>query len=97
MSQRKQELWRTLKVGDRVRIAEIPPEFLQTGYFVHRSTMKVYKKLISRGRPLRVVDIDELGLPWIQCRFRRKDGRWECHFLAINHGGLVRVLSRGTN
>jgi hypothetical protein len=33
-------------------------------------------------------------LPWIECRFRRKDGRLEHHGLAVNHGGLVRVNSR---
>jgi len=88
------ELWRSLRVGDRVRLTEIPPEFLQPGFFLHRSTMQAYKKLVARHRPLRVSKIDEFGFPWVHFRFRMKDGRWEHHWLAINHGGLVRVRSR---
>jgi hypothetical protein len=88
------ELWRQLKVGDRVRIFEYPPEFSQPGYFVHRDTRRVYKKLIARGSPLRIFEIDAWGSPWICCRFRRKNGSWERHFLSINHDGLVRVKSR---
>jgi len=88
------ELWRELQVGDKIRLLEIPPEFLQEGYHVHRDTMQVYKRLLARRRPLRISEIDEDGLPWIECRFRCQDGRWEHHFLAVNHGGLVRVMPR---
>jgi hypothetical protein len=88
------ELWRTLRVGDRVRLAEYPPEFLQKGYHILPETVRVYKKLLARGRPLRVFRIDEYGHPWVQCRFRRRDGRWEHHWLAFNHDGLVRVKKR---
>jgi hypothetical protein len=33
-------------------------------------------------------------MPWIHCRFRRKDGRIEYHWLLINHDGWVRVRKR---
>lgn len=88
------ELWRELQVGDRIRLVEIPKEFLQEGYYIHRDTLRVYKKLLARRRSLRIHEIDEGGLPWVHCRFRRKNGRWEHHFLALNHGGLVRVKPR---
>jgi hypothetical protein len=88
------ELWRRLRVGERIRLTEIPPEFLQEGYTIHQETMRVYKKLLARKRPLRIWMIDEYGHPWIQCRFRRKNGTWEWHTLAFNHDGYVRVQPR---
>jgi hypothetical protein len=94
MSDKKKELWRGLKVGDRIRLTEIPSEFLQEGYFIHRDTMRVYKKLLARRRPLRIYEIDEYGYPWIMCRFPRKDDQWEWHTLAFNHDGFVRVKTR---
>jgi hypothetical protein len=88
------ELWRTLKVGDRIRLVEMPPEFLQEGYIILPETVRVYRKLLARGRHLRIREIDEYGHPWIWCRFRRKNGGWECHALAVNHDGLARVTRR---
>jgi hypothetical protein len=88
------ELWRTLRVGDRVRLTEIPPEFLQEGYVIFPETMRVYKKLLARRRSLRVFEIDEYGAPWIKCRFRRKNGTWEWHWLAIDHDGIARVSKK---
>jgi hypothetical protein len=93
MAKRK-ELWRTLKVGDRVRLVEMPPEFLQPGYRIFPETLRVYKKLVARGRPLRIWQIDEWGHPWIWCRFRRKNRRWEWHTLAVNHDGIAKVKAR---
>jgi hypothetical protein len=54
-------------------------------------TLRLYKKLIARGRASRVFQIDEYGLPWIHCRFRRKRGDWECHWLAINDDSWIAV------
>ncbi len=85
------ELWRTLRVGDKIRLIEIPPEFLQKGYSIDPGTMRVYKKLLARRRPLRIAEIDEYGIPWIRCRFRRKNGPWESHWLAFDHSGMVRL------
>jgi len=87
-------LWMQLRVGDFVRLVEFPPEFLLPNRGIHRSTRQVYKRLLARRRPLRVYEIDETNLPWIRCQFRRKNGFWEYHYLAINHGGIVRVKHR---
>src|SRR5262245_21442256 len=87
------ELWRQLKVGDKVRLFEAPREFLREGYGIHEETLWVYKKLVERRRPLRVYEIDAWGLPWVKCNFFRQ-GKWEYHYLAFNHGGLVRVKPR---
>ncbi len=51
------------------------------GYTFHPDTRRLYKRLISRGRPVRVYEIAYDGAPWIHCRFKRKDGRWEHHAL----------------
>jgi hypothetical protein len=90
------ELWKQLRVGDRVRLTEVPPEFLQEGYHIHKDTMRVYKRLVARRRPLRVYEIDEYGHPWVECRFRRKNGKYEIHWLAFNHDGIVKVKRRST-
>jgi hypothetical protein len=94
MGSRSKELWRKLRLGDRVRLTEIPTEFFQPGYYIHRETMQAYKKLLSRRRSLRVCEIDEWGLPRVQFRFRRKNGGWEFHRLLINHSGLTLVIPR---
>jgi hypothetical protein len=88
------ESWRKLRVGDRIRLVRMPSGFDQPGYYLHRDTWRVYKRLIERRRPVRVYKIDEWGLPWIQCRFRSKDGSWEHHFLAFDHDGWLSVRRR---
>ena len=89
--------WRRLRVGDRIRFVSMPTEFSRPGYFVHPETLRVYRRLIERRRPVRVAfldDWDDSKAPWIRCQFRRKDGRIEYHSLMINHDGWVRVKSR---
>ena len=81
-------------MGDQVRLVTMPGEFDRPGYQVHRDTRRVYSRLIERRRSVRVFAIDELGLPWISCRFRGKNGRLKYHTLAFNHGGWVRVRHR---
>jgi hypothetical protein len=84
-----------LKVGDRIRITGIPGEGVP-GYVLLPETKRVYKKLIARGRPVRIYEIDEYGAPWYSCRFRRKNGQWEFHILAVFDGdrNWVKVNSR---
>lgn len=88
------KLWKRLKIGDRVRLVHMPTEFLQPGYSVHSSALRAYRRVIARGRPHRVFQIDAWGVPWIQLRFKMTDGKWEHYELAVNHDGLVLVRSR---
>lgn len=83
-----------LKVGDRVRIVRLPPQWETVGYHVPASTRAVYRKLIERGRPLVVREMDERGLPWTWCRIRGRGGRLEHHALVIDDGCWVRVKPR---
>ncbi|MCE9568273.1 MAG: hypothetical protein K8U57_40250 [Planctomycetes bacterium] len=72
-----------LKVGDRIRIIGIPGDGI-SGYQIFPETARVYKKLVARGRSVRIYQIDEDGSPWFACRFRTKAGKWEYHFLAVS-------------
>jgi hypothetical protein len=83
-----------LKLGDRIHIVRLPPEWKAPGYHVPRSTRDLYRRLMARKRPLVINEIDELGLPWIQCRFRDRGGRMVYHFLVIDDGCWVRVRAR---
>lgn len=87
-------LWRRLKVGDYVRLVHMPTEFSRPGYLIYPNTLRAYKRVIKRGRPQRIFQIDAWGVPWISFRFKMKKGKWEYHELAINHDGLVPVRPR---
>ncbi len=82
-----------LRVGDRIRIVGIPGEGVP-GYYLHRDTRRVFKKLVARRRPVRIAWIDEYGSPWYRYRFRTKGGRWESHHLAVLEGETNWVLVR---
>ena len=90
------EPWSGFKVGDRVRFVRMPSGIDAPGYSFAPETRRLYERLIVRGRPARVYRVDGDGLPWIQCRFRRRNGRWEHHWLAINDDSCVRVRRRAS-
>ena len=83
-----------LKVGDRVRLVHFPIEYLPR-YTLHADTRRLYKYLLRRKRPVLVDRIDELGLPWIRCQLRGRNGRMEHHGLLIGtESGWVKVKRR---
>jgi hypothetical protein len=86
--------WQALRVGDRIRLIAEPPEWRQPGYHAPPDTRRLVRRLIARGRPLRICEVDEWGVPWVRCRVRRRTGSWEQHFVAITEGGWVRVRKR---
>jgi hypothetical protein len=88
------ETWQELRVGDRIRLVAEPPEWQRPGYHLPPCTRRLWLRLIARRRPLRVCEVDEWGVPWVQCRFRLPGGGWEHQHLAIFEGGWVRVKSR---
>jgi hypothetical protein len=71
-----------LKIGDRIRIIGVPGNGIP-GYVIMPETVRVYKKLVARNLPVRICEIDEFGAPWYVCRFKKPNGTWEEHFLAV--------------
>ncbi len=72
-----------LRIGDRIRITGVPGTGIP-GYQIHAETVRVYKRLIARGRAVRIYEIDEYGAPRFACRFRTRGKKWEHHFLAVD-------------
>lgn len=88
------DAWHELRVGDRIRLVEEPPEWKRPGYHLPAETRALWRLLVARRRPLRVYEVDAWGAPWVRCRLSKPDGGWVYHFLAITHGGWVRVWPR---
>lgn len=85
-----------LRIGDRIRILSVPGAEIPN-YVLLPETRSAYRKLISRGRSLRICEIDQYGQPWFQFRFRRKDGTWEHHSMCVtpDDDNWVLVKHRG--
>ena len=71
-----------LKVGDRIRIISVPGIGIPN-YTLHSETRRAYKKLIARGRSLRICEINEYRSPWFRFRFKRANEKWEYHSMNI--------------
>jgi hypothetical protein len=87
------ELWRRLRVGDRIRLVEIPLNFLDWNS-LHPETKQAYRYLVKRRSPVTVYEIDEYGMPWVKFQFRGRNGRVRYDHMAMNHGGVVLVTRR---
>lgn len=83
---------RTLKIGDRVRVVRLPPIWSTPGYRVPASTVRIYKLIISRRRPVRIDDVDDWGA-WVTLLVRER-GRLHHHHVTLDDGCWVRVLPR---
>ena len=90
----RKEAWRTLRVGERIRIVRVPIEFGQPGYFVDPDTRRLFELLVQRGRSHRIAWIDDSGLPYIDLRFRRFRGRRMYEGLGLVEDCWVRVRPR---
>ena len=86
------DLWRSLGVGDRVRIAHMPQDFAGAPdtYRLHDETRELYEHLIAENAILTVTEIDDWDAPWIDYTWVR-NGIEEFHSLGLNHDGLERV------
>jgi hypothetical protein len=74
-----------LRIGDLILITGVPGEGIPN-YYIHRETTRVFKKLVARKRPVRIRRIDEYGAPWYLCKFKKRDGTFEVHDLAVCEG-----------
>jgi hypothetical protein len=76
------ERWRKLRVGDCVRYVQMPGGNVP-GYYLHKDTRRLFKRLIAKRTILRIKRIDEWRQPWTEIRFKNKAGRREHHSLAV--------------
>jgi len=85
------ELWRTLRPGDRVRLHEVPAEFLAFEGELRDDTLAMYRHLVESRTVLTVQHVDaQDARPWTEIAWDREGAR-EHHFLALNHSGLSLV------
>jgi hypothetical protein len=82
-----QDLWQSLKVGDRVRIVRRPHNYDQ----LHPDARAAYDRFVSEGLVLKVTEVDEFGLPWVGHEWKLPGGGFEGHSLAINDDSGDRV------
>lgn len=78
------EPWRSLRIGDRIRITNIPDEFLQLGYTFHDDTRALYEHLIAGGEVLTVNEFCSQNLPWVSYEQQMDDGEIVYHSLAVD-------------
>jgi hypothetical protein len=87
------ELWRTLRIGDRVRIIEWPDDLRESE--VHVETAAFYKWIIDTKAVLEIVRIDECGLPFGEIE-RDVGGVTHWESVALNHEGID-IVQRATD
>jgi hypothetical protein len=76
-----------------VRLVEIPAQY-RVGYNIHRDTMWFYRRILARRRAMRICLIDPWGLPYVHCRFRRRNGNWRHDWLSLDKQGGALVERR---
>ncbi len=74
-----------VQIGDKIKFFAIPEDGSK-GYHLHKETRGLYKALIARRRPAKVVAMrDDFGgpAPEIYCRIKDKKGRTQHHWLVL--------------
>lgn len=84
------ELWRNLRIGDRVRVVSWPLGLDQN--LMSEELRDLYMWLIATQQTLTITKIDHIGLPWGEIIIVL-DGEEHVHQFALDHGGLE-VVSR---
>lgn len=88
MNPTNKQLWRRLRLGDRVRLVHLPNEFSGDDYTLLPDTLAAYRKLIANQEMLTVSKLDEGGYPWVEFTIVAEDGVTEFHSLMLNHDGI---------
>ncbi|WP_339749858.1 hypothetical protein [uncultured Rubinisphaera sp.] len=88
------EPWRDLRVGDRIRITHIPPEFLKPNYTFPDETRELYEHLIEHRENLTVHEICDHSLPWVSYEQTMDDGEVVYHALAVDDDSWELVTGR---
>lgn len=87
------EPWKTLHVGDKIRIVRLPSLFSAPHY--HNGdwdeTFAFYEHLITGQHVLTIAQIDEDGRPWIDFETTDSDGVITSHSLAVDDDSWERA------
>jgi len=79
------ELWRELRIGDRVQVVSWPEELVRER--LHRETIELYEWLLETGTYLIVEKFDHLGIPY--GKVLREDEIGQVHeYAGLNHSGI---------
>lgn len=86
MTSDSDEKWKTLRVGDKIRIVRIPSLFSAPRYHDGDwdETFAFYEHLITGEHTLTIAHIDEDERPWIEFETTDSDGAIESHSLAVD-------------
>ena len=76
--------WRSLRVGDNIRISEMPDEV----WAAHGETKAQFEYLLHNRLVVKVTQIDDEGYPWIGYTRLSEDGVTIHEYLLINHDGI---------
>lgn len=83
-----------LSIGDKIRFVARPDEWLQEGFVVQEETLEFMDRVIERGSPSRIAEIDEYGTPWVNVRLKIEN-EWEYHTYGIlEETGWIQVRPR---
>jgi hypothetical protein len=80
--------WRSLRVGDQIRIAGMPSEV----WAQHDETKAQFEYLVHSHLIVKVARIDEMGYPWIEYTRSSDEGAMIYESMMINHDD-VKVVS----
>ncbi len=85
--------WKTLALGDRIRIVRIPSLFNEPHYHNGdwEETFALYRHLIAEQEILTVAEFDEFGVPWIEYESTDNDGTKVANGLALDDDSWERV------
>jgi hypothetical protein len=83
--------FKTLKVGDRVRLLNVPDHDLaqrerelREGVAEAGWTADSIERIIDQDPIVTISQVDEYGFPWFECELVREDGTVEFHSLNIS-------------
>jgi hypothetical protein len=84
--------WRTLKVGDRIRLLGVPAadqrqrdEEVALGSEDAGYTADIIARIVAQSPLVTIAQIDEFGQPWYRADVRLDDGTTEEHWMAVCH------------
>lgn len=84
------ERWRTLRVGDRIRLLRVPTadlrqreDELRRGAEMAGWTADTLERILALDPIVTIDEVDECGAPWFSYELHHADGATEYHSLTI--------------